>query len=537
MLKCPYKGYSQILTKKKEKKYEIARTPVIAVMGHVNHGKTSLLDVIRNTSVQETEAGGITQNTRAHSVKYDDYKLTFIDTPGHEAFSEMRSRGAKVTDIVMLVVAADDGVQPQTKESIQFAKQAKVPVVVAINKIDLPGKKLEKLKQELSSAGIELEEYGGDTILVEVSAKKESNIEGLLDSLLLVAELSNLKPATKSKNGNATGIVLESTIDKNLGPVALILIKSGKVEARNYIVHGDQYNRVRILMDENQVQLENAEEGDPIWITGLNDVLETGEPVTFVENEKIAKEIISGHNDEKSEENSEIIDEEEVAEIDEEGELALLAELIDSAKTEEEIRYLNIVLKASTAGTLEVAKKELEELNSETVKVKLIDAEVGKITETDVQAAKNAYGIVIGFQVEPAKKIVEIAEKEHVLVKNFEIIYELLDEMGEVLDSMEDPVFEEIEVAKAKVKMAFKLSNGKYVAGCVVEKGTVLKGYKVYVEREGERLETNAKITSLKKGKNEVKEVKKGEECGIMLEPNFEIKEDDVVVCYKEEQS
>lgn len=514
-------------------------------MGHVNHGKTSLLDVIRNTSVQETEAGGITQNIRAHQVDYNGYRLSFIDTPGHEAFTEMRSRGSQVTDMVMLVVAADDGVQPQTKESIKYAKQAKVPVVVAINKTDLPGKKLDKLKQELSSAGLELEEYGGDTIVVEVSAKKKTNIDKLLDSLLLVAELSNLKPAPKSKSGEATGFVLESLVDKNLGPVALVLVQAGKVEPRNYMVHGEEYERVRTMLDEYQNPLENAIQGDPIWVSGIDKVLHTGEIVKFTENEKLAKSIISEQSqstkvkETKVEEPDQVDDDTDKSKeesLEAELDLDLLAELIDSAKTEEEIRYLNVVLRASTVGTLEVASKELEELNSDTVKVKMISAEVGKITERDIQSAKNAYGIVIGFQVEPAKNIREIAEKEHVLVKNFEIIYELLEELGEVLDSMEDPIEEEVEVARALVKQAFKLSNGNYVAGCSVEKGTVVKGYKVYVEREGERIEPNAKITSLKKQKNEVKEVKKGEECGIMLEPNFEIKESDVVVCYKVER-
>jgi translation initiation factor IF-2 len=537
MLKCSIRSNFHILKKSTEstKQYEIARTPVIAVMGHVNHGKTSLLDVIRKTHVQESEAGGITQNTRAHQVDYKGYKLTFIDTPGHEAFSEMRSRGAKVTDIVMLVVAADDGVQPQTKESIKFAKLANVPVVVAINKIDVPGKNLDKLKQELSSAGLELEDYGGDVLITEVSAKKELNIEGLLDNLLLAAELSNLKIRTKPEIGLAQGFVLESNLDKNLGPVALILVQAGRVGSKNYLAYEGNADKIRSLLDEQQNQLEFAEEGDPVWITGLDRVLKTGETVIFCENEREAKSIDNKVIEVQTKIVNDSDTEEETAEKND-NDVDLLASLINSAKTEEEIKYLNVILKSSTSGTLEAVKEQLENLDSEKVKIKVILSGVGKINEKDIQAAQAAYGIVIGFQVVPDKNIAEIAEKEKVLVKNYEIIYEMLDELGEVLDSMEEPVHEEVEVARSSVKKVFLLSNGKSVAGCVVEKGNVVKGYKVYVLRDEIRLEQDAKIVVLKKQKNEVKEVKKGEECGIMLEPNFEIKEGDVIVCYKMER-
>ncbi len=518
--------------KNKKKQFDIERTPIIAVMGHVNHGKTSLLDAIRKTKVVDTEAGGITQNTRAHQIDYSGYKMTFIDTPGHEAFSEMRSRGAKVTDIVLLVVAADDGVQPQTKESIKFAKSAGVPVVVAINKIDIPGKNLDKLKQELTSAGLMLEDYGGETIVTEVSARKELNIDGLLENLLLVAELNNLKKRKSPEGTVAQGFVLESTLDKNLGPVALILVQSGTVGSRNYIAREGKVDRVRTLLDESQNKLEEGNQGDPVWITGLNQVLVTGEIVNFFEEEKQAKQSLSKP--------IEIVDKQETTPTEEEGELNadedLLASLISSAKTEEEIKYLNVVLKTSTAGTLEAVTEQLENLDSEKVKIKVIYSGVGKITERDIQTAKNAYGVAIGFQVNPEKAIQDIAEKEKVLLKNYEIIYEMLDELGEVLDSMEEPVYDEVEVAKAKVKQVFLLSNGKRVAGCSVEKGNVVKGYKIYILRDDVRLEEEAKIVELKKQKNDVKEVKKGEECGIMLEPNIDIKEGDEIVCYKQER-
>ncbi len=340
-------------------------------MGHVNHGKTSLLDVIRGTHVQESEAGGITQNTRAHQVDYQGYRLTFIDTPGHEAFSEMRSRGAQVTDIVMLVVAADDGVQPQTKESIKFALKAKVPVVVAINKTDIPGKNIEKLKQELSSAGLMLEDYGGDVIVTEVSAKKETNISGLIENLLLVAELHSLKKRKLKENSVAHGFVLESNLDKNLGPVALVLIQAGSVTNRDYLAYSGKHDRIRSLLDESQKHLEKADEGDPIWITGLNQVLKTGEIISFYTEEKQAKQIANKYSIPEVVEEIEVpVEEGEQVPTEGEAALDLLASLINTAKTEEEIRYLNVVLKTSAAGTLEAVAEQLENLDSDKVKIK-----------------------------------------------------------------------------------------------------------------------------------------------------------------------
>jgi len=437
----------------------------------------------------------------------------------------------------MLVVAADDGVQPQTKESIKFALKAKVPVVVAINKTDIPGKNIEKLKQELSSAGLMLEDYGGDVIVTEVSAKKETNISGLIENLLLVAELHSLKKRKLKENSVAHGFVLESNLDKNLGPVALVLIQAGSVTNRDYLAYSGKHDRIRSLLDESQKHLEKADEGDPIWITGLNQVLKTGEIISFYTEEKQAKQIANKYSIPEVVEEIEVpVEEGEQVPTEGEAALDLLASLINTAKTEEEIRYLNVVLKTSAAGTLEAVAEQLENLDSDKVKIKIIVSGVGKITEKDIQAAQAAYGIVLGFQVVPDRKIAEIAEKEHVLVKNYEIIYEMLDEIGEVLDSMEEPVHEEVEVSKSLVKQVFVLSNGKYVAGCQVEKGNVVRGYKIYIVRDGIRLEQGAKIVLLKKQKNEVKEVKKGEECGIMLEPNIEVKEGDMIVCYKLER-
>lgn len=525
------------MAKKKEKvKNVIDRTVVIAVMGHVDHGKTSLLDAIRGTKVTESEAGGITQNTRAHQITYKDHKLTFIDTPGHEAFSEMRSRGAKVTDIVLLVVAADDGVQPQTKESIKFALAEKVPVVVAINKIDLPGKNLGKLKQELSSAGLLLEEYGGEVLVNEVSATKKKGIDELLESVLLIAELQELKKDIPPAGILATAFVLEAKLDDKLGPVALMLVKSGSFKEGNFLVQEKGYARVRAVLDENQQKLPIAEQGDPVWIIGLNDVLKTGEYVNIVETEKQGKELFK--NVQTGE--ADLLEAEKKAEVPEaeapvSDDMSMLAELLNAAQKEKDVKYLNVILKTDTQGTLEVIKQQLHDLNDEEVQIKFIDTGIGAITERDITKAKAAHGIVIGFQLPLSKKIELAAKKERVLARNYEVIYELIDEIAEALDSMAAPVTEKVEVARAKVKEVFVLSNKQVVAGSEVIKGTVIKGYKVFVERGGIEI-GEAKITSLKQLKKEVKEIKKGLDCGILLEPSIALEIGDEIVCFKIEK-
>lgn len=518
--------------KAKTKEYTIERTPVVAVMGHVDHGKTSLLDAIRGTNVTAGEAGGITQNTRAHQVNYKDYKITFIDTPGHEAFSDMRSRGAKVTDIVLLVVAADDGVQPQTRESIKFALEEKVPVIVAINKIDLPGKNLNKLKQELTSAGLQLEEYGGDVMVNQVSALKKTGLNELLDSILLTAELHELKADKVVEGLTATGFVLESTLDEKLGPVVLLLVKSGQIKPGDFLVHEKGYSKVRALLNESQEKVKTAFQSDPVWVLGSNEVLKTGEYVNFVENERLAKELHKGV--EKGEKKLMQL-EEEKQETTQEEDLAMLASLLEQAQQQKEIKYLNVIVKTDTQGTLEVVKKQLTDLNDEEVQIKIIDAGVGAITVKDIMKAKAAHGIVLGFQTEISKKIETEARKEKVLIRNYNVIYELVDEIAEAMDSMIAPTFERVEVARAKVKEVFVLSNKQIVAGCEVVKGSVIKGYKVFVMR-GEAEIGEAKIILLKQHKKEMKEVKKGQDCGIMLEPNLKIEKDDEIVCFKLEK-
>jgi len=430
-----------------------------------------------------------------------------------------------------LVVAADDGVQPQTKESIKFALEEKVPVIVAINKVDLPNKNIAKLKTQLATEGLLLEDQGGDVITTEVSARKKTGLDELLENILVLSEVMELKK-TKIKSGIAEGFILESTLDKHLGPVSLVLVKAGKISRGSVLVHENGYGKVRDVLDEHQQKMDEAEEGDPVWVIGLKEVLATGEVVKFVNDAKEAKEFLKKLKSGEAELVEEVREEEEAGD---ENDLSMLAAMLSDAQKEEDIHYLNLVLKADTQGTLEAVIAQIKELEDDEVKVKILDSSTGDVTEQDVKTALNAHGIVISFQVEIPKKVQELARKERVLVRKYEIIYELIDEVSDVMDSLGEPLTEEIEVARAKVKKVFQLTNGQFVAGSEVIKGKVLKGYRVFVERGGERL-ADAKITSLKKGKSDVKEVNKGVECGILLEPNLETEEGDEIVCLNVEK-
>lgn len=516
--------------KKEKKQFDLVRPPVIAVMGHVDHGKTSILDAIRETKVQEGEVGGITQNTRAHVVKYKDYSLTFIDTPGHEAFSEMRSRGAKVTDIVLLVVAANDGVQPQTIESIKFAQENKVPIIIAVNKIDLPGADVAKIKNQLSQYGVLVEEYGGDVMLHEVSAMKKEGLDELLEGILLQSEILELKKKNPEK-GVAYAVVLESTLNNKLGAVALVLLKSGKIDIGDFGVYEDDVFVVRAVLDEAQTNIKEASESEPVWLVGLNKVIETGKVIYFEKTEKkaklISKELQSGDNI--------IISEEEL--VDEEGEeveddLNILASMLAIEQAEEEIKKLNVVLRTDSQGTLEAVMSEIEGLNSEEVEVYFLKTEVGDVTRDDIIKAKAARGIVLGFQVNVPTDLEQIIKHEKVLVRTYQTIYDLTEEVAEAMEGMIEPEEIEEEIARAKIKQVFTLSDGTYVAGCGVLEGNVIKGYRIWVERNGEEI-GRGRISSLKKKKDEVKEIHKGEECGIMIDPQLEVQEGDEIVLYK----
>jgi len=497
-------------------------------MGHVDHGKTTLLDTICGKKIAAGETGGITQNTRAHQVTFESQKITFIDTPGHEAFSSMRSRGAKVTDIVLLVVAADDGVQPQTKESIKFAKESKVPVIVAINKIDMPGKNLTKIKQELTDAGLHIEEYGGEVMVVEVSALKGTNVDTLLERVLLLAEMSELK-VDKTDKVLGRVFTLEASLDSNRGPVALCIVKVGEIKAGDFLCYKGGYSKIRSMLNTEQKEITSAVQGDPIWLIGADKVLSTGEMVDIVGTEKEAKLFEKLREDDLVIAESLDLVKESIDDLD------LLSDLLDTDEQDKNIKYLNVILRTDVQGTLEAVKAQLLDLNDEEVQIKILKEGTGKISEDDVLTAKNSRGIVIGFQVEMDKHVEEVARKERVLVRNYEIIYDLTQELSEAMDSMMAPKYEESEIARALVKRVFVLSNGQSVAGSVVEKGNIIKGTKVNILRNGIKI-GEGKITSLKSLKQEVKEAKKGSECGILIEPAIPLEENDEIVCIKVER-
>jgi translation initiation factor IF-2 len=517
--------------KVEKKESALVRTPVVAVMGHVDHGKTSFLDAIRGTRVAAKEAGGITQNTRAHEVvTKSGFRITFIDTPGHEAFSKMRERGARVTDFVLLIVAADDGVQPQTKESIEFAKKDKVPVIVAINKIDIKGVNLKKIKSELSSYGVAIEEYGGDTLAFEISAKEQTGLEELLSGIELLAEVNGLKLRTPRTNSIADAFVLESNQDKQVGNVALCILKAGNLTEKFFGVTKDQIFKVRSYLDHNQKPINSVVESQPFWISGLKNTLPAGDMVHFSETEEKAKEL-------QKELLAEVI--KPVAalpvEFDPESLFAQMLTKREEIQSGKDQKELNVIVRTSTEGTLEAVKAKLEEMSTDESKVRVLSSGTGNVTEDDLNRAKLAKGIIVTFQLPTPSNIEAAAKKDKVLVRNYEVIYELFDEVQQVLVSLEEPITEDVEIARAKIKQVFILTNGDLVAGSEVVKGLVLKGYRIWVERQGVEY-ARGKITSLRVQKNEVKEVKKGLDCGIVIEPKVEgLQEGDEIVAYKTE--
>jgi len=515
------------------------RTPIVAVMGHVDHGKTSLLDTIRGTKVADKEAGGITQNTRAHEItRPNGFKITFIDTPGHEAFSNMRERGAKVTDFVMLVVAADDGIQPQTKQSIDFAKKDNVPIIVVINKIDIKGINIQKIKKELSSYGVIAEEYGGDSLFFEVSAKEKIGLENLLDGIQLLAEINELKSNQVRNETLGEAFILESSMDKLVGNVALCLLKSGDLKERYFGVTQSGYFKVRAYLDQDQKNINIVKESQPFWITGLKMTLPAGEIIYFTEDEEKA---IKFHNKLKIKEIIKPV--ETVTEAEQSDVESLFTQMLvkrEEIKQGIEQKQLNVIVKTSTEGTLEAILEKLKELKNEFAHINILTSGTGNVNEDEINRAKLAKAIIVTFQIPTPKKILEMAKKEKVLVRNYEIVYELFQEVEEVLESLENPIEEEVEVARAKVKQVFTLSNKNTVIGSEVTKGIILKGYRIKIERsvKGQLQEIGrGKITSLKIRKDEVKEVKKGLDCGIVTEPNIEgIEENDELIAFKVEK-
>lgn len=496
-----------------------SRPPVVVVMGHVDHGKTSLLDTIKNTNVIDGEAGGITQHIGAYKVTISGREITFLDTPGHEAFTSMRARGAQITDIAILIVAADDGVMPQTVEAINHAKAADIPIVVAINKIDLPGANPDKVKQELMKYELVPEEWGGDTIFVPISAKKNINIDNLLEMLLLVADMQNLRA---NPNKQAKGAVIEARLDKSQGPIASILVQRGTLKEGDRIVVGNAMGKIRTMKNDKGKKVKKAGPSTPVEITGLDNVPEAGDIFYEVEDEKTAKHLIEKRKldtREKTIANNDIVT------------LDNLFEKMES----EELKQFNIIVKTDVQGTAEAMKSSLEKISNEEVKVKVIHSNAGGVTESDVQLAKAAKAIIIAFNVRPVGAAKQLAEKEGVEIKQYSVIYQALEDVEDAMKGMLAPVYREKTIGNTEVRQTFRISNVGTIAGCFVLDGKLERNAGVRVIREGVVIH-DGKLISLKRFKDDVKEVSKGFECGIQIEDFNDIKEGDIIEAYIQEE-
>ncbi len=503
------------------------RPPIITVMGHVDHGKTSLLDKIRNTNVAAKEAGGITQHIGASVVEVDTSegrkKLVFIDTPGHEAFTAMRARGAQVTDIVVLVVAADDGVMPQTIEAINHAKAAKVPIIVAINKIDKPNANPEKVKRELSEHGLIPEEWGGDTIMVPVSALTGEGIDELLENIAILADILELKANPKKP---AKGVVLEAKLDKKRGPVATLLVQEGTLKQGDAIVAGLYAGKIRAMYDDKGKQLKEAPPSTPVEVLGLEGVPEPGDKFIVVENIEKAREIAQ-HRQELARESM----------LEKQKKISL--EDLFNAIQKGEIKELQIVLKADCYGSIEAIRKTLEELEKNLpddikgkIKINIIHAGVGPITENDILLASASNAIVLGFNVRPDSAARKLAEKEKVDIRTYRVIYDLVDDVKKALSGLLEPEEKEVILGSAEVRATFKIKGVGTVAGCYVKDGVIKRNANARLIRDGVVI-YDGKIASLKRFKDDVKEVQAGYECGIGLENFNDIKVGDIIECYE----
>lgn len=492
----------------------VPRAPVVTIMGHVDHGKTSLLDYIRNSHVVSGEAGGITQAIGAYQVEINGNKITFIDTPGHAAFTEMRARGAKITDIVVIIVAADDGVMPQTKEAIDHAKSANVPIIVAINKIDKTTANVDKIMSEMSEYGLTPEEWGGDTIFVKLSAHTGENVDLLLESILALAEMEDLKANPKRY---ASGTVIESKLDKNKGVTASLLINNGTLRLGDPIVVGSSFGKVRTLKDSNGNDLISALPSTPVEITGLNVVPVAGDKFMAFETEKEARSIAEKRaNAEKEKKYTK-----KAVSLED------LFERIESGHKE-----INIVLKTDVKGSEEAVKNALEKINVEGVKVTVIRSGVGTITESDVVLASASNAIIIGFNVVPSAKTKEAAKNYEVDIRLYNIIYKLVEEIESAMKGMLDPTYEEVTTGEAEIRQIFKFSKVGNIAGVHVTSGVIKNNSECKLIRDGVII-TTSKIGSLQREKDQVKEVKSGYDCGITIENYSDIKVGDTIIAFE----
>jgi translation initiation factor IF-2 len=492
----------------------VKRAPIVTVMGHVDHGKTSLLDAIRNANVIEGEAGGITQHIGAYTIKYNGEDITFIDTPGHEAFTAMRARGAQVTDIAILVVAADDGVMPQTVEAINHSKAADVPIIVAINKMDVPGANPERVKQELTEHNLVTEEWGGDTIMVPVSALKNENIDSLLENILLVAEVQELKanPSTTAK-----GTIVEAQLDIGRGPVATVLIQNGTLKVGDSIVAGTISGRVRAMLDDKGNRLEEAGPSTPVEVLGFNEVPQASD-IMYVADDKLSRKVAADRRTQ--------IREDQVKS----SQMVTLDDLFNKIN-EGKLKDLNIVLKADVQGSAEAVKQSLMKLSNDEVRVNIKHSGVGAISETDVNLAAVSNAIIIGFNVRPDANGAKAAENENVEIRTYRIIYKAIEDVENAIKGMLQPIYEEVVQGHAEVRNVIRISSVGNIAGSYVTDGVFTRSSQARVLRDGVIIYEGV-LSSLKRFKDDVREVRQGFECGIGIENFNDIKEGDVIEAF-----
>ena len=491
------------------------RPPVVVVMGHVDHGKTSLLDAIRSAHVIDSEAGGITQHIGAYTVKANDRLITFLDTPGHEAFTAMRARGAQVTDIAILVVAADDGVMPQTIEAINHAKAANVSIIVAINKIDKPGANPDKVKQELTEYGIVAEEWGGDAIMVPVSAKKRENIDQLLEMVLLAADMLELKA---DPDRQAKGTVIEAKLDKERGPVATVLVQRGTLKTGDSLIAGSTFGRIKAMTSDKGYAIKAAGPSMPVEILGMDEVPEAGEVFYAVTDEKVAKQLVEKRKFKQKEQQFKA-----TAKV-------TLEDLFTQIK-EGKVKDLNIIIKADVQGSVEAVKQSLEKLSNEEVRVKTIHGAVGAITESDVTLAQVSNAIIIGFNVRPGANVTEVAKNAEVDMRLYSVIYKAIEDVQAAMKGMLEPTYQEVVLGHIEIRQTFKVSGVGTIGGAYVTDGKVQRNSEVRVVREGIVIH-EGKLASLKRFKDDVKEVAQGYECGVSVERFNDIKEGDVIEAF-----
>lgn len=505
------------LLKEDEPKDLVKRPPIVSVMGHVDHGKTKLLDTIRETNVVESESGGITQHIGAYQVEKNKEKITFLDTPGHEAFTAMRARGAKATDIAILVVAADEGVKPQTIEAINHAKEAKIPIIVAINKIDKPEANSEKMKTELAKHNLQPEQWGGDTIMVDVSAMTGEGIDKLLETILLVAEMEDLKANPVRP---AVGTVVEAHLDPSLGPIATILINTGTLKVMDNIVVGSIFGRIKTMKDHKGDHLKKALPSDAVQISGLSSSPQTGDIVQVVPDERTAR--------------SQAMQVKILADSSVLAKSRGVDEIISKINAGK-LKTLKVVLKVDTEGSLEAVKQAILEIKSEDVAVKIIHCGVGNISESDVLMASASKGIVVGFHVRANAQVKTLAERENVEVVLYDVIYNLTEDVKKILSGLLEPEIVTVELGKAEVKQIFMTGKKDMIVGCKVLEGKIEKKVKLHVIRDGEEIALG-EIDSLKKVNEDVKEVAKDNECGIKFVGECRLQEGDILEAYKTEK-